>query len=97
MRTSQGATPREPAVAELQTLSGKHLLPSFGDDENEHEEAIAETVQEISSLFKACEHRMQEVASSKHAGAGDEVRWPRLNRTAACTAIACCCSMAASC
>lgn len=62
----------ESKVAELQTLAGKHLLPSFDDDENEHEEQIAATVQEISSLFKACEHRLQEVARMKDAGSGDE-------------------------
>jgi len=70
----------ERKVAELQTLSGKHLLPSFGDDEEkEHEEEIAETVQEISSLFKACEHRLQEVARATDAGDGDEVQAVREN------------------
>jgi len=71
----------ESKVAELQTLIGKHLLPSFDDDENEHEEQIAATVQEISSLFKACEHRLQEVARMKDAGDGDEVQEVRENIT----------------
>lgn len=59
-------------IKELQGLSGKHLLPGFGDDEFEVEEQIAQTVAEVSHLFKSCEHRLKEVSGAKSEGSGDE-------------------------
>ena len=87
--------PHLPAVGELQTLSGKHLLPGFGEEEDQardaararsarrardpsfsgsQEEQIAQTVQELSTLFKESERRLREVAAAKSDGTGDEVR-----------------------
>ena len=60
-------------VADLNELSGKHLLPGFGE-EDEREEQIAQTVQEITVLFKECEQRLKEVKAAKQSGTGDEVR-----------------------
>ena len=59
-------------VSELQTLSGKALLPGFADDDDQ-EEVIAATVQEVSSLFKECERRLKEMGRTKSEGSGDEV------------------------
>ena len=60
------------AVSELQTLSGKALLPGFADDDDQ-EEVIAVTVQEVSGLFKDCERRLKEMGRTKSEGSGDEV------------------------
>ena len=72
--SAEGLVRHATAVAELQTLSGKHLLPGFGEDENEHEERIAEAVQEISTLFKECERRLKHITDAKNDGPDDEVR-----------------------
>ena len=65
---------RHRAVSDLNALSGKHLLPSF-DDEDDNAEQIASTVQEIAGLFKELEWRLKEMASCKSEGSGDEVRY----------------------
>jgi len=58
-------------ISELQTTSGKALLPGFADDDDS-EEVIAATVQEISGLFKECERRLKEMSRAKSEGGGDE-------------------------
>jgi len=58
-------------VAELSQLSGKHLLPGFGEDDD-CEEQITQLTQEISRLFKECERRMKEMSSMKNEGTRDE-------------------------
>ena len=71
-------------VSELNTLSGKHLLPSFGDDtEQEQEEQIAVLVQAVTSLFKECERRLKEVSRAKFEGGGDEVVRKNIERRVA--------------
>lgn len=60
------------SVSELQTLSGKALLPGFADDDDQ-EEVIASTVQDVSALFKECEKRLKEMSRTKSEGSGDEV------------------------
>ena len=62
------------AVSELTTLSGKALLPSFADDDGDQEELIAQTVQEVSALFKECEKRLKALTAAKSEGASDEAR-----------------------
>ena len=42
--------------------------------EDEREEQIAQTVQEITVLFKECEQRLKRMTSQKDEGRGDEVR-----------------------
>ena len=69
-------------VADLNELSGKHLLPGFGE-EDEREEQIAQTVQEITVLFKECEQRLKRMTSQKDEGRGDEVRRTARPRPAA--------------
>ena len=61
------------AVQELGEVSGKHLLPGFGEEEDDHEETIASTVQEITGLFKECERRLKEIHNAANDGSGDEV------------------------
>ena len=61
------------AVQELGEVSGKHLLPGFGEEEDDHEETIASTVQEITGLFKECERRLKEIHNAENDGSGDEV------------------------
>jgi len=73
----------EQKIAELQSLSSQHLLPSFADDEQEDEERIAETVQEISKLFKECEVRLKEVKAAGKDGSGDEVVRQNIERRVA--------------
>jgi len=58
-------------TAELTSLSGKALLPGFADDEDQDDQ-IAQTVSEISSLFKECERRLKEMSGTKATGSGDE-------------------------
>ena len=64
------------AVQELGEVSGKHLLPGFGEEEDDHEETIACTVQEITGLFKECERRLKEIHNAENDGSGDEVCLP---------------------
>lgn len=59
-------------ISELTTLSGKALLPSFADDDGDQEELIAQTVQEVSALFKECEKRLKALTAAKSEGASDE-------------------------
>ena len=66
-------------ISELQTTSGKALLPGFADDDDS-EEVIAATVQEISGLFKECERRLKEMSRAKSEGGGDEVTCCRARR-----------------
>lgn len=73
----------EQKIGELQSLSSQHLLPGFGDDEQEDEERIAETVAEISKLFKECEQRLKEVKAAKQSGTGDEVVRENIERRVA--------------
>ena len=54
-------------------MSGKALLPGFGDDDDQ-EEMIAQTVSEVSALFKECERRLKEMKSATSTSSGDEVR-----------------------
>jgi len=80
---NSNVTSIEQKVKELKELSGKHLLPGFGDDEVETEEQIAEAVAEVSSLFKACEHKLKAVANAKHDGTGDEAVRKNIERRVA--------------
>ena len=66
--------PRAP-VKELDQVSSKHLLPGFGEEED-HEDTIARTVQEITQLFKDCERRLKEIHAAQNDGSGDEVCRP---------------------
>lgn len=59
--------------SELQSFTGKALLPGFGDDDDQ-EEQIAATVREVSGLFKDCERRLKEMGQSSNQGGADEVR-----------------------
>ena len=63
----------ESRVGELQTLSGKHLLPGFGEEEDQ-EEQIAHTVQELTTLFKESERRLKEIMASKSEASDEAVR-----------------------
>ena len=63
------------SVKELGEVSAKHLLPGFGEEED-HEEIIARTVQEITQLFKDCERRLKEIHAEQNDGSGDEVCRP---------------------
>ena len=60
------------ADSELTERAGKALLPGFGDDDDQ-EELIAQTGDEVSQLFKDCERRLKELGRAKGAGATDEV------------------------
>ena len=73
----------EQRISELHHLSSQHLLPSFGDDEQEDEERIAETVAEISKLFKECEQRLKEVKTARQDGGGDEMVRQNIERRVA--------------
>jgi hypothetical protein len=68
-----GRAPHVLAVSEMQTQTGKALLPGFADDDDQ-EELIAQTVTEVSGLFKDCERRLKEMGRTKAEGSGDEVR-----------------------
>jgi len=57
--------------SELTERAGKALLPGFGD-EDDQEELIAQTGDEVSQLFKDCERRLKELGRAKGAGATDE-------------------------
>ena len=61
------------AVKELSEVSGKALLPGFGDDEEDNEDTISRTVQEITALFRECERRLKEIHNARDEGTGDEV------------------------
>ena len=61
------------AVKELSEVSGKHLLPGFGDEEEDNEDTITRTVQEITVLFRDCERRLKEIHNTPGEGSGDEV------------------------
>ena len=61
------------AVKELSEVSGKHLLPGFGDEEEDNEDTITRTVQEITVLFRDCERRLKEIHNTPDEGSGDEV------------------------
>ena len=61
------------AVKELSEVSGKALLPGFGDDEEDNEDTISRTVQEITALFRECERRLKEIHNARDEGSGDEV------------------------
>lgn len=54
-------------------MSGKHLLPGFGDEEEDNEDTITRTVQEITVLFRDCERRLKEIHNTPDEGSGDEV------------------------
>jgi len=69
-------------VSELQTISGKHLLPSFGEEEDQ-EEQITHIVQELTVLFKDSERRLKEVAGAKSEGSGDELVRKNIERRVA--------------
>ena len=60
------------AVKELSEVSGKALLPGFGDDEEDNEDTISRTVQEITALFRECERRLKEIHNARDEGSGDE-------------------------
>jgi len=59
-------------ISELNTSTGKALLPGFADDDDQ-EEHISNTVGEVSTLFKDCERRLKELINSKDEGTDDEV------------------------
>jgi len=60
-------------LSELQTMSGKALLPGFGDDEEDTESQITQTVAEVSTLFKQAQMKMKLLGSEQGAGnQGDE-------------------------
>jgi len=61
----------ESKIKELDQVSSKHLLPGFGEEED-HEDTIARTVQEITQLFKDCERRLKEIHAAQNDGSGDE-------------------------
>merc|ERR1719272_2683053 len=61
----------EEKIKELDHVSSKHLLPGFGEEED-HEDTIARTVQEITRLFKDCERRLKEIHAAQNDGSGDE-------------------------
>ena len=55
-------------------MSGKALLPGFGDDEEDTESQITQTVAEVSTLFKQAQLKMKLMGSHQgEAGGGDEV------------------------
>mmetsp|Transcript_5171 Transcript_5171/g.13608 ORF Transcript_5171/g.13608 Transcript_5171/m.13608 type:complete len:323 (-) Transcript_5171:243-1211(-) len=58
-------------ISELNTSTGKALLPGFADDDDQ-EEHISNTVGEVSTLFKDCERRLKELINSKDEGTDDE-------------------------
>uniref|UniRef100_A0A7S2DJZ6 t-SNARE coiled-coil homology domain-containing protein n=1 Tax=Haptolina brevifila TaxID=156173 RepID=A0A7S2DJZ6_9EUKA len=61
-------------ISELNERAGKALLPGFGDDDDDQEELIAQTGEEVSQLFKDCEKRLKDLGRSKVEGSADEVR-----------------------
>jgi len=62
----------ESKIKELSEVSGKALLPGFGDDEEDNEDTISRTVQEITTLFRECERRLKEIHNARDEGTGDE-------------------------
>jgi len=62
----------ESKIKELSEVSGKHLLPGFGDEEENNEDTITRTVQEITVLFRDCERRLKEIHNTPDEGSGDE-------------------------
>jgi len=62
----------ESKIKELSEVSGKHLLPGFGDEEEDNEDTITRTVQEITVLFRDCERRLKEIHNTPDEGSGDE-------------------------
>jgi len=62
----------ESKIKELSEVSGKHLLPGFGDEEEDNEDTITRTVQEITVLFRDCERRLKEIHNTPGEGSGDE-------------------------
>ena len=55
-------------------MSGKALLPGFGDDEEGTESQITQTVAEVSQLFKEAQLKMKLMGSKQgDDGQGDEV------------------------
>mmetsp|Transcript_16329 Transcript_16329/g.48328 ORF Transcript_16329/g.48328 Transcript_16329/m.48328 type:complete len:350 (-) Transcript_16329:180-1229(-) len=74
----------ETKIADLQTTSSKHLLPTFGDDDDaENEERIAAAVQELSHLFSECQRKLKQVTSSRSTGKGDELVRKNIERRVA--------------
>lgn len=63
------------SVSELQTMAGKALLPGFGDDEQDIESQITQTVADVSHLFKEAQLKVKLMGSEQgDGGHGDEVR-----------------------
>jgi len=58
-------------ISELNTSTGKALLPGFADDDDQ-EDQIGQTVTEVSGLFKDCERRLKDLVNSKDEGTADE-------------------------
>ena len=54
-------------------MSGKHLLPGFGDEEEDNEDTITRTVEEITALFRDCERRLKEIHNTPDEGSGELV------------------------
>ena len=61
------------SVKELSEVSGKHLLPGFGDEEEDNEDTITRTVEEITALFRDCERRLKEIHNTPDEGSGELV------------------------
>jgi len=63
-------------LGELQTLSGKALLPGFGDDEDDNEEQITATVTEVHGLFKEAQGHLKAISNATDTSnnGDDEVR-----------------------
>ncbi|KAL1502915.1 hypothetical protein AB1Y20_010987 [Prymnesium parvum] len=60
-------------LSELQTMSGKALLPGFGDDEEDTETQITQTVAEVSSLFKEAQMKLKTMGTQRgDTSQGDE-------------------------
>jgi hypothetical protein len=52
-------------------MSGKALLPGFGDDEEDTESQITQTVGEVSQLFKQAQLKMKLMGSQQGEGSGE--------------------------
>ena len=61
----------ESKIKELSEVSGKHLLPGFGDEEEDNEDTITRTVEEITALFRDCERRLKEIHNTPDEGSGE--------------------------
>jgi len=60
-------------LSDLQEMSGKALLPGFGDEEEDTETQITQTVGEVSELFKRAQLKMKMMGSQQaDGGTGDE-------------------------